>query len=428
MKSISVALLVAAFPFACPAALAPVEARIAQAADAGGPASIALLEKLVNINSGTLNLAGVQEVGRVLRGEFEQLGFEVRWVPMPETQRAGHLVAQRQGTGGKRVLLIGHMDTVFEPVSEFQKIAIAGQKANGPGVVDDKGGVVVMLYALKALQAAGALDGASITVVLTGDEERLGQPVSISRRDMVEAAKHSDAALCFERAVRANGREFVLIERNGVTYWSLKTTGVPGHGATIFSPARGSGAVYEMARILNAFQEQLREPGLTFNTGLLGGGASVTLDVEQGTASISGKNSIIPGVAMAAGDIRAKTQDQLERVKTKMRQIVDRHLPLTTAEIDIQDLYPAMPPVERNKAILEKLNQVNRDLNVETVEPFDASERGAGDISFVAPYVASLSGMGAVGENTHSPQETADVSRMGLQMRRAALLIYRLTR
>jgi glutamate carboxypeptidase len=426
MKRSVVMALVASLGAICRAELSSSEQRIAKAAEVDAPDSVALLEKLVNINSGTMNLAGVRRVGQVLRGEFEQLGFEVRWVAMDEVARAGHLVAERKGLA-QPVLLIGHMDTVFEPVSPFQKMTTDGTKANGPGVADDKGGVVVMIHALKALASAGALDGSAITVVLTGDEERLGQPISISRRDMVEAAKRSGAALCFERAVRAGGREFVLIERNGVSYWSLKTTGAAGHGARIFGPEHGSGAIYEMARILNAFQEQLQEPGLTFNTALAGGGASATLDAEQGAGTFAGKNSIIPSVALASGDIRAKTQEQLERVKTRMRQIVARHLPRTGAEIEIQDFYPAMPATGQNRALLRQLNQVNRDLNAEAEGPFDASERGAGDISFVAPYVGSLSGMGAVGDNTHSPQENADLSRMALQIQRAALLIYRLT-
>ena len=419
--------IIALLRLACAAALSPVEERVVRAAEAGGPESAALLEKLVDINSGTMNLGGVRRVGQVLREQFEQLGFQVRWAPMDETLRAGHLVAEHRGSG-KRVLLIGHLDTVFEPVSPFQKMTTDGARASGPGVADDKGGVVVMLYALKALASAGALDGAAITVVLTGDEERLGQPISISRRDLVDAAKHSDSALCFERAVSVGGREFVLIERNGVSYWSLKTTGTPGHGARVFGPEHGSGAIYEMARILNAFHEQLQEPGLTFNTALAGGGASATLDSERGEGTFSGKNSIIPGIALASGDIRVKTQEQLDRVKAKMREIVARHLPRTGAEIEIQDFYPSMPATEGNRALLTRLNEVNRDLNAESEEPFDASERGAGDISFIAPYVASLSGMGAVGENTHSPRETADLSRMALQIERAAVLIYRLTR
>jgi glutamate carboxypeptidase len=419
-------LVVALLPLTCSAALSKIEQTIADAAERNASASISVLERLVDINSGTMNFAGVRQVGETLHAQLQQLEFEVRWVAMDQTARAGHLVAEHPGTG-KRLLLIGHMDTVFEPSSSFQKMTISGEKASGPGVVDDKGGVVVMLHALKALSSAGALKDRSITVVLTGDEERLGQPIALARHDMVEAAKRSDAALCFERAVHASGHDFVLIERNGVSYWSLTTTGQAGHGARVFGPEHGSGAIYEMARILNAFHEQLQEPGLTFNAAMVGGGANATLDAERGTGTFSGKTSIIPSVAVVSGDIRAKTQEQIERAKVRMREIVARHLPGTGASIDIQDFYPAMPATAQNQALLRKLNEVNRDLNVEAEEPFDASERGAGDISFVAPYVASLSGMGAVGENTHSPQETVDLSRMALQIKRAALLIYRLT-
>ena len=95
----------------------------------------------MNQNSGTLNLEGVTAVGAMMRAELEPLGFEVRWVDMRETGRAGHIVATHRGNGrGKRILLIGHLDTVFEPDSPFQRFTRDGNRATGPGVGDDKGG------------------------------------------------------------------------------------------------------------------------------------------------------------------------------------------------------------------------------------------------------------------------------------------------
>jgi glutamate carboxypeptidase len=114
--------------------LSAVESRIVQTVDASSSESNALLEKLVNINSGTLNPAGVRAVADVLRPEFEKLGFQVRWIPMDQVHRAGHLVAERKGNHGKRVLLIGHMDTVFELTSPFQKWSMKSPTvASGPG-------------------------------------------------------------------------------------------------------------------------------------------------------------------------------------------------------------------------------------------------------------------------------------------------------
>jgi glutamate carboxypeptidase len=366
----------------------------------------------------------------VLRPEFESLGFSVRWIPMDEVHRAGHLVAERRaGTPrGRRVLLIGHMDTVFEPSSPFQKWERRGNTAAGPGTDDMKGGLVVMLYALKALQAAGALDGSHITVFLTGDEEKPGQPLSIARRDLVEAARGHDVALEFEAGTVSGGREYASIARRSASTWTLRATGVSAHSSGIFSEAAGSGAIYEMARILTAFHEQLREPGLTYNVSVALGGSTVNYDAKENSGSASGKTNVIPAAAAASGDIRTLNDQQLARTREKMRQIVARHLPGTGAEIEFQEGYPSMPATSGNRKLLDLLNAVNRDLNFESLEALDASRRGAGDLSFAAPYLDALSGMGAVGGGSHAPGETIDLSRQPIQMKRAALLIYRLTR
>src|ERR1700712_1556468 len=135
----------------------------------------------------------------MLEPRFKKLGFATRWVPMDEVHRAGHLVAEHPcptaGKCGKRMLLIGHMDTVFEKDSPFQHWTVDGDTATGPGTSDMKGGIVVMLMALEAMQTAGVLRDADITVVLDGDEEAHGIPASISRRELVEAAKKADLAL-----------------------------------------------------------------------------------------------------------------------------------------------------------------------------------------------------------------------------------------
>src|SRR5262249_39446713 len=138
------------------------ERAIAQAVDAGNADALALLERIVNINSGPMNFAGVREGGDVLRGELDALGFATRWVGGAAVQRAGHLVAEHRGSG-PRLLLIGHLDTVFEPSSPFQHFERSTETtARGPGVIDMKGGDVMIVHALKALKAAGALDAMTI--------------------------------------------------------------------------------------------------------------------------------------------------------------------------------------------------------------------------------------------------------------------------
>ena len=409
--------------------LSPVEQKIARHVEATAAESNALLERIVNINSGTFNTAGVKAVGEVLRPEFEKLGFQVRWIPMDDVQRAGHLVAERKGTHGKRVLLVGHMDTVFELSSPFQKWSMrSGTVASGPGTSDMKGGLMVMLFALKAMQAEGTLQGTNITVFLTGDEENAGEPLTVSRGDFIAAGKASEAAIEFEGGARSDGRDFATIARRSASSWRLKTTGVEGHSSGIFTERAGSGAIYEISRILAAFESQLKEPDLTYNAGVIVGGSNVTFDPAKNTGTAIGKLNIIASSAYAAGDIRTVSDEQLQKVRQKMNAIVAMHLPQTGAEITFEDKYPSMAATEGNRALLKVLNGVNLDLNMEAMEPLPPSRRGAGDISFVAPYVDSISGFGSVGGGAHAPGETIDLSRQPVQTKRAALFIYRLTR
>ncbi|HKR24992.1 MAG TPA: M20/M25/M40 family metallo-hydrolase, partial [Allosphingosinicella sp.] len=219
-------LFLAALAVAAPASArpSPEERRMAQAVDSEADRHVALLERLVNVNSGTLNLAGVRQVGALVHTELEALGFDVRWADMSATGRAGHLVATRQGPG-RNILLIGHLDTVFEPDSPFQRFERQGDRATGPGIGDDKGGLVVIVAALRAMRAAGTLAGANITIVLTGDEERTGSPIAVARADLIAAGRAADYALEFENLAREDGREFGTVARRSSTSWTLRTSG-----------------------------------------------------------------------------------------------------------------------------------------------------------------------------------------------------------
>jgi glutamate carboxypeptidase len=407
--------------------LSTEQKKIVAAVNADADDSLRLLEQIVNINSGTLNAAGVRKVADVLRPRFEALGFSCRFIPMEEVHRAGHLVCERTGSHGKRVLLIGHMDTVFEPGSPFQKFERKIDIAVAPGSEDMKGGLAIIVSSLKALNSVGALEGTNITVFLTGDEEKAGEPLSISRRDLIEAGKRSDAALEFEAGVRQAGHDMASIARRSSRQWALKTGGKTGHSAGIFGES-GFGAIYEMARILDAFRQELREPDLTYNVGLITGGATASYDAASASSGATGKSNIIPATAEAVGDIRTVTDEQYERVRKKMEEIVAKHLKGTSAEIEFKEGYPSMPATDANKALLSELNKVNRALGTDVMEPFDPSRRGAGDLSFVAPYVASISGLGAFGSGGHAPGETIELLSQTPQARRVALFIYALTR
>jgi glutamate carboxypeptidase len=331
------ALLVATVPTVLSAKLSPQERKMVQLVEQEKDRTISLLERLVNQNSGSQNLAGVEAVGRMMRAELEPLGFEVRWVPMAEVGRAGHIVATHRGNGkGKRQLLIAHLDTVFEPDSPFQRFVRKGDEAEGPGAGDDKGGMVVIVAALRAMHAAGTLKNADIEIVLTGDEEEAGRPTSISRRDLIEAGKRADVALDFEGLAQEQGRDMGSIARRSSGSWEVKVTAGTGHSSGIGRSA-GNGAIYELARILDAFRTQLPEPNLTFNVGLVVGGATASLDEGGIRGQATGKTNIIPPIAIARGDLRTFSAEQSQRVMTRMREIVGKTLPGTiSAEISFE--------------------------------------------------------------------------------------------
>jgi glutamate carboxypeptidase len=411
------------------AALSPAEQRMAVTVDAEYERTVALLQKLVDRNSGTMNFAGVEAVGTMMRAELEALGFTVTWQPMGAVKRAGHLIATHKGRSGtKRLLLIGHLDTVFEADSPFQKFVRNGDEATGPGVGDDKGGMVVMLSALRAMKAAGTLAGTNIEIVLTGDEEDAGDPVATARAALIAAGRRADAALDFEGLSIEDGRDMGSIARRSSNSWTLNTIGKSGHSSRIFSTEFGDGAVNELVRILARFRKELPEPNLTFNTGLVAGGATAALDADQVRATATGKGNIIASTAVARGDFRTLSEEQTERVRAKMQAIVAAHAPGTTATITFESGYPAMAPTAGNRALLDRLNGINRDLALPEMAPLDPLKRGAGDISFVAADVDGLVGLGLASRGDHAPGETADLASIRRQAKRAAILMSRLGR
>lgn len=416
------------------AALSNSESRMIQTIDAERDRTVGLLRTLVNVNSGSRNLAGVTRVGQMMRAELEPLGFKVRWVPMEKTGRAGHILAVHKGNGrGKRMLLIGHLDTVFEPDSPFQTWTLKGKDdrgdwAEGPGAGDDKGGMVVMLAALRAMKAAGTLSNADIEIVLTGDEEDPGDPIELARADLIAAGRRADVALDFEGLARDEGRDMGSIARRSANMWVVKASGATGHSSGIFNEKTGYGAIYELARIIDRFRRELPEANLTYNVGLIAGGATQTTDADGIRMSATGKTNIIPPIAEARGDLRTLSDEQTERVRRKMADIVADHLPGTKATISFDPgAYPAMAPTVGNKAILDRLNLINRDMKRPEMPALDPLKRGAGDISFVAKDVDSYVGMGAYSTGDHAPGERVDLSSIPLQAKRAAILMTRLS-
>jgi glutamate carboxypeptidase len=410
-------------PLASQGPLTPQERRIRDAIAAAREDEIAYLQRVVDIPSNTLNLEGVRRVGAVFRASLDSLGFTTSWASLPdEIGRAGHLVAEHKGKPGTvRLLLIGHFDTVVEPSGPT--FVRTDSMATGVGSGDMKGGDVVILYALKALQAAGALRDLNVTVVFTGDEEHPGAPLAVARRDLIDAARRSDIALAFE----AGSYDDATVARRGASAWRVTATGRQAHSAGVFGAGAGFGAIYELARILDAFRQQVAgEQYLTFNAATIVGGTDVTYDSVAVSGTAASKLNIIPRSAVVHGDLRFISEEQKERTRAKMRAIVAQHLPGTDATITFQDEYPAMSPTPGNARVLAIYDSVSRALGYGAVLALDPGRRGAGDISFVAPLIDGLDGLGALGTGAHAPGERVNLRALPMQTERAALLLRRL--
>jgi glutamate carboxypeptidase len=404
------------------------ERQIVAAIDAHMADAKALLERVVNINSGTMNFAGVRAVGDIFRAELDALGFRTQWIDGAPFNRAGHLVAER-GTRGPKVVLIGHLDTVFEPESPFQKLTWIGDTAaNGPGALDMKGGDVIMLQALKALAATGVLDRLRITVVLDGDEELTGEPQGLARQALVDAAQGADAALGFEDA--DGDPRHIVIARRGTTTWTLKVKGTPAHSSQIFRDDIGPGAIFEIARILDGWRTKLAgEDFLTFNPGVVLGGTLVAYDPGHSGGSAFGKDNVIPELATATGDLRTISVGQREQAKVAMQAVVDDSLPHTSASLTFEDGYPPMAPSDGNRQLLALYDTVSQDLGFGPVSAVDPNRAGAADVSFIADIVPMIiDGLGMKGHGDHTVDEYADMTSFPVQIKRAAVVLVRLAR
>jgi len=401
------------------------EKKILKTIEANNNEAIEFLKDVVNINSGTMNHDGVKEVGDVFGKAFEDIGFKSSWYDMSQVNRSGHLFAETSGNKGKKLLLIGHLDTVFEENSPFQEFKMVNDSiAHAPGGNDMKGGNVIILYALKALKENGLLNDAQIIAAFTGDEEASGKPISISREHLVDAAKRSDIALGFETST---GFNYATVARRGSSGWKVEVKGKRAHSSGIFRDNVGAGAVFEMSRILNEFYNEVKgEEYLTFNPGILLGGTLMEFDSELSKGNVFGKTNVVAQKAVVEGGLRFISEEQKENARAKMREIVNNNLPQTSAEITFIDSYPAMGPTEGNHKLLDILNEVSIDLGQGEVEAYDPGRRGAADVSFVAQYVDCLDGLGTMGNGAHTPQETVNLNTIKALTKRAAILIYRL--
>lgn len=290
-----------------------------------------------------MNFDGVRQVADVLIPKFEAIGMDASFIDGSSWNRAGHLVAKIEGGKGPKILMIGHLDTVFEPDSPFQQWEQVDENTiKGPGIADMKGGDVIILQSLAALNEAGLLKDMNIWVVMTGDEELSGRPLDLSKAELKKAAEWADIALGFENG--DGNPKTANVARRSSSGWTLEVKGVPSHSSQIFKPNIGAGAIYEASRILYQFYEELSgEEFLTFNPGNIVGGTDISYNDKTNSGTAFGKTNVVAESAIVNGDIRCISEEQYKRAQEVMKRIVSEHLPQTEATITFSDGYPPLP-------------------------------------------------------------------------------------
>lgn len=398
--------------------MSPEEQAIAGWLDSEEVNMLTMLEKLTNINSGSLNKAGVDEVGRLLSQELSDLGFGISKLPgekieMPSCPGSDysidvtdHVLAQKSGAG-KRLLLMGHMDTVFPPDSPFQTFSRSGDTMSGPGVADMKGGMVVMLYALKALQQAGKLDDMAITVLLNSDEE-IGS--LSSRKFLEEQAELHDYGLVYE----SSGSNNMVRQRKGLGQARFVVNGRASHAGGAHE--QGRSAIKELAyKIVEIEQITDYESGVTVNVGVISGGEA--------------RNTIAP-CAEALIDLRYPTIEQGMDAAEQFESIFNSVLsyPVDSGEITTNSMTnlhrPPKIPTEESDHLLDKTIAIGRLLG-QTIGITNSGGGTDGSLTQAAG-LPTLDSLGVSGSGAHSNREEARVSSLVERAKLSAVLIHRL--
>jgi glutamate carboxypeptidase len=244
----------------------------------------------------------------------------------------------------------------------------------------------------------------------------------------VKAAQGADVAIGFEDG--DGNPATAVIARRGTTNWELRVKGKPAHSSQIFNAENGYGAVFETARILNAFREKLAgQPHLTFNPGVILGGTAVEFDRPASRGTGFGKSNVIAEHTVVYGDLRALSPQQFADAKKAMEEIVAASLPQTSATITFDDGYPAMAPAPGNERLLTRYSKASVDVGAGEVIAVNPDLAGAADVSFIAGHVPMiLDGVGLMGAGGHTVNETADLPTLPAMAKRMAVLLSRLQR
>jgi glutamate carboxypeptidase len=360
------------------------------------PAMIELLRRLVSAESPSDDPAAVGRALALLSAELEAAGMGVR--RLPGRRWGGMLYARPRGRPRKlpSQLLVGHCDTVW-PVGTLRRmpVCVEGEVLRGPGALDMKGGLVQLVYALRAVRALGARPPANCVVLINSDEE-VGSPEStpLIRR----LARRARRAFVLEPAFGRAGK--LKTARKACGSFTVIVKGRAAHAG--INPQEGVSAILEMShQVQRLFGLNDAQRGVTVNVGTIDGGLRANVVAPEVRADV---------------DVRTRTQADAERIEAAIRGLSPIN-PATTIEVEGGFDHPPMEPLPRNQALWRQARELGRRLGLHLDQ---ASVGGASDGNTTTQYTATLDGLGAVGDGAHAPHEHVNLARMA---ERCALLV-----
>lgn len=383
------AALMCTFPALVGAAPRP-DAKVMAAVNACEPGARELLQRVVAIDSGTGDVEGLNAVGAIYAAELKALGADVKSVAPTPPAAGNNVVATLTGTGRGRIVLIAHMDTVFNHGNVAARTPHwEGQHFIGPGAGDDKAGGVAAICALRALKETGFSDFARIDVLLNSNEET----GSVGTRDLIRSlAMASDLVINLERGVPTDQ---VLKARKGSATLTAQFTGRAAHSG--LEPEKGRNAVMEAAHFALAL-EKLGDPARK---------TTVTVDILSG----GDKTNVVPAHAQLKADVRAFTTDELDRVEQAATTLAaSPSIDGVTINVSMQRSFPPWPPNEHTDRVMERANRLYAEIGRKVT----ATEVGSSaDVSYAAQTgTPSIDGFGIEGGGAHSVDDYADIATL----------------
>ena len=347
-----------------------------------------LLERLVNIDSGSYTKQGIDEIGTILKAKFEDLGFLVK--VMNQQKFGHHLVIQHRDAKSPHILIVAHMDTVFpEGTARKRPFKMEGTRAFGPGVVDMKGSLVQLLYAIFCMKQTGQSGYKHIQIILNSDEE-IGSPSSAAL--ISEKAKDKKFALVLEPA-RPDGS--LVTARRGCGQFKLDVVGKAAHSGV--EPEKGQSAIEELAHKIIALH-RLTDPhqGIGINVGMIEGGSAVNTVASQASALI---------------DVRFSKRNQEESILKQMKSICTKTFVAgTKTSLSGKMDRPPMEKSEQTISLLEIIRQAGDELGITIT---DTSTGGGSDASYPSELgVATIDGLGPIGGHAHSEDEYLEIESL----------------